>query len=365
MAWTEILTTDGIVPEVWEAEIMSEYLRQNFWARFTGPMNGMDPDSGSNIVVLKSDLTKAAGDAINIGIRSQLKGGVVTGSNKVKDNEGRIEFYNQRITIDNDNVSARVENVPMTQQRAAFNVLQEARRAIVDARRLRTEDRITTAMSDTSTGRVRGTYLYGSADSNWNATHATAMTNVDNTDDQLKLSDIDICKRKALQTTGSNARVAKIRPFMTKVGQNGGVQEWFVYVGHTLCLRDLTQNDASFRQPHLLIPPMTNKESPLFTGSWFKGGFNGTLIYEWEGLALVSSTIQVAHNFLLGAGACALVWGQYGKFEEERYNYGHDLGFNHHEINNMAKIVYDRNSVSGDSNEDNGVVHHFAAAVAD
>jgi hypothetical protein len=31
----------------------------------------------------------------------------------------------------------------------------------------------------------------------------------------------------------------------------------------------------------------------------------------------------------------------------------------------MSKIVYNRSSVSGETNEDNGVIHTFVAAVAD
>lgn len=366
MSWIEILTTEAIVPEVWEKEIMAEYLRQPFWSKFTGPLNGMKADGIGNIIILKGDLTKAAGDAINLAIRSQLIGGYNTGNTQIVNNEGRIEFYNQRITVDDDNLSAKIVNKDMTQQRAAFNVLKEARAAIVDARQLKTDDRLTTALSATSTGRVRGTYLYGSADSNWNATHTTALTNVDNTDDQTSIASIGICKRKALTTSGSNSRAAKIKPFKTAVGEKGGVQEWYVYGNHTLSMRDLKQNDAQFRQPHLMIPPGTNKDSPLFTGSTFMGGFDGVLLYEWEGFDLVSSTIQVAHGMLLGAGAGAIVWAMYGKWEEQISNYGHDYGVNHHEINSMNKLLFDRNTVDSTiSNEDNGIVHHFTAAVAD
>lgn len=327
----------------------------------------MAADGVGNIIIMKADLTKTAGDAINVAMRSNLIGGRTVGTGQVTGNEGRIEFYNQRITVDNDNLAAKVVNRDMTQQRAAFNVLKEVREAVVDGRRLLTDDRITSALSDVTVGRHKGTYLYGSADGNYNATHATALQAIDNTDDQLKLADIDICKRKGLQTSGgASVRAAKIRPFMTKSGENGGIQEWFVYVNHTLSVRDLVKNDATFRQPHLLLPTTSNPNSPLYTGSWYKGAFNGTLIYEWEGVELVSSTIQVAHGFLLGAGAAAIVWAMYGKWEEEISNYGHDYGVNHHEINNMTKLVFDRNAVNSSiSNEDNGVVHHFAAAVAD
>lgn len=354
-AWTEILTTDGVVPEVWEASISEEYLRQSFWMKWAG--------AGDNAVIqLNEDLAKAAGDAINTSIRSQLQGGVITGNTKTTGNEGKLNFYNYRQVVDDDKVAGKVENTNMTQQRAAFNVLNTLKSGIIDKRRLRTDDRITSALSDVTTGRVRGRYLYGNGDANWNATHATALANVDAVDDKASLASIDIAKRKA-QLFGGNA-VAKVRPYRVQVSDLD-VQEWFVYVMHTFAARDLTRDDPAWRNPMLLIPPMANGNIPIFTGSNFKGGMNGVLIYEWEGIQLLTSTIQVAHNLLLGAQAAVLAWAQHGVLTEEFTNYRKDYGLEHHEINSVGKVVYDRASVDGSTNEDNAVVHHFTAAVAD
>lgn len=357
MSFESILTAHGVTVERWEADIMYEWLRQSFFSRFMG-------DSENAIVQMKSDLTKAAGDALTIQIASEVQGGVVTGSTKVQGNEGRMDFYSQRLVVDNDNVSVRMDNIPMQQQRVSFDVLRAARTGLTRKRRLRTDDRIVNALSFTSTGRVRGRYLYGATDSNWNATHTTALTNVDNAADQQTLAMIDIAKRKAQVPTNATA---KIRPMMSIENDEGkGFQEWYIYMAHPLAIRDMTQNDAKWSQPQLLLPPTANPSSPLYTGSSFKGGYNGVLIYEWEGTQLVTSTIQCAHNMLLGAQAAAVVWAQYSKFKEQDYNYGEDMGFKLHEINGIEKLIYDRASVDATiTNEDNGVVHVFSAAVAD
>lgn len=354
--WTEILTNEGIVPEVWEAGCSSEYLRQMFWSRFIGGDNAP--------IQVNEDLTKSAGDRINTAIRSRLIGGRVTGSTPSTGNEGRIDFYNFQQTVDNDKLSAKAFNVDMTQQRAAFNVLSQLRAAIIDERKQITEDRITAALSDTSTGRVRGRYLYGAADANWNATHATALQSIDNTTDKLQLSHVSMCKRKA-KVLGGNA-TAKIRPWKVMASEKD-VQEWFIYVNHTYALRDLVNDDPAWKNAMLLIPPISNPNNPIFSGAWFKGGFDGVLIYEFEGIDLVSNgTIQCAHGLLLGAQAAVLAWAQHGKFTEQFEDYRSTYGLEHKEINSIAKVVYDRNTVdSGIANEDNGVVHHFTAAVAD
>jgi hypothetical protein len=90
------------------------------------------------------------------------------------------------------------------------------------------------------------------------------------------------------------------------------------------------------------------------------------LIYEYDRMPLVSSTIQVGHCFLMGAQALAVCWGQMSKFGQDTEDLGHDIIFETHEIRGISKIVYDRNTVDSNiSNEDNGLVNGFFAAVAD
>ena len=81
------------------------------------------------------DLAKEAGDAVTIGIRSQLIGGRVDGRNKAKGNEGRVEFYDQRITIDNVRHVVKFEDVPMSQKRVGWDLLNQGREALVEKSR--------------------------------------------------------------------------------------------------------------------------------------------------------------------------------------------------------------------------------------
>lgn len=355
MAYTEVLTTHDLTAEQWETGIAAEYLQQVWFAHIMGESSDMP-------VQVKMDLNKKSGDAITLGIRSQLKGGHITGRSKGVGNEGRVDFYGQRITIDNDRQVVKVEDVPMTQKRVPWDVLMQVREALVDQSKQQLENDIMTALCDTATGRVRGRYLYGTADSNWSATHTTALTNVDNTSDQLTTSMLDIAKRKALIPVNATA---KIRPMKVQVGQS--FQEWFISVHHPYSIRDMIVGDASWKNAQLNVPPMaTNNQHVLYTGASFKGSWNGVLIYEWDRVPLVASTIQVGHGLLLGAQAGAVVWGQTSKFNEDTIqDLGHDYVAELHEIRGISKIVYNRLSVSGETNEDNGAVHVFAAAVAD
>lgn len=357
MAFTEILTANGVTVKQWDADVNKRYLRQLFWNRFMS-------SSMNSPIQVKSDLTKSKGDAITFNIASEIQGGVHTGAAKVSGNEGVMYFAPFQVTVDNDNVSVRIENIPMTQQRVAFDVLKEARDGLARKRAQRTDERITSALSDVTTGRVKGRYVYGAApSSNYNATHATALATVDNTDDKLTTNIIDIAKEYA--KIPQNA-TGKIRPMIVKDrDEEDGSQEWFLFAAHTYAVRDMVNLDAVWRQPMLLIPPMANKSNVLFTGSTFKGAYNGVLVHEWEGIALENNTnsVQCAHNLLLGAQACCMAWAQHSRFKEELDNYDEDAGYKLHEINGIKKVVYDFNAVNGESNEDYGIIHVFTSAV--
>lgn len=347
MAFTEILTAHSLTNEEWDDSIFVEYITQMWWSRLMGE----SPDA---IIQMIEDLTKKDGDAITVQLRGQLVGGHVTGNNKGIGNEGRVDFFGQRIVIDNIRDLVKFEDVPMSQKRVNFNLLMQGKAALVDKAKERMEDDITSALTTVGSERVRGRYLYGAADSNWDATHATALTNIDNTADQLTTSMISVAKRKANIPINATAR---IRPMKIVNGKNA--EEWYVFVGHTYCLRDLVDNDAKWQNAQLNLTPRDGT-NPLFTGSWFKGSYNGVLIYEYERLPLISSTIQTAHNLLLGAQAGAVVWGQRSKFGEEESDLGHDVSYEVHEIREESKLIFDRATT-----EDHGLINVFAAAVAD
>jgi hypothetical protein len=348
MPYTEILTGHSLTNEIWDEQLYEEYTKMLWWYNLMGTSMDMP-------IQVKNDLQKKSGDAITIQMMGQMEGGLVTGNNVGLGNEGSVPFFGQRIVVDNVRHLVRVDDKSMTTQRVNFDVLQSVKRALAIRTKERLDEELTTKMSDVTTGRVRGRYLYGAADSNWNATHATALLNIDNSADQLTTNMIDIAKRKAKLIP---VATAKIRPMRVVNGKK--MEEWFCFVGHTLAIRDMILNDAAWKNAQINIPPQSNADSPIYTGSSFKGSWNGTLIYEYEDIQLATSTIQYAHNLFLGAQAAAVVWAQMSKFGEEEQDLGHRISYENHEIRGVEKILYDRATP-----EDNGIVHVFSAAVAD
>ena len=61
----------------------------------------------------------------------------------------------------------------------------------------------------------------------------------------------------------------KVRPMRVQNGKN--YEEWFCFAGHTYALRDMFDSDAAWKNAQLNIPPQSNQNSPIFSGSSFKG----------------------------------------------------------------------------------------------
>ena len=361
MAYTQIATSGNtavVSQEEWDVQCHRAYLGEL-------KMKWLMGTDDNSVLMVKEDLTKKGGDAITLRYASRQQGGTVRGTAKGKGNEGSMSFYPQRFVVNNIRTVHKMEDVPMTEKRVSFSVAGEMKNALTTMHAETFDDDIVSMLCDTGAGRVRGRYIYGAADSNCNATHASALTNIDNTADQLTTSIMGIAKRKALLIgTGVSQ---KMKP--TKVVNGLKQERWFILLAHTYCIRDLVNNDAAFRNAQLLLPPMTNRDSVFFTGSDYKGSWEGMLVYEYERLPLVSSTIQCAHNVLLGARAGVIAWGQRTAYNDETDDLGHDYIAEFHDIrnelvtgsSNNLKCVYNDTTNA----HDYGVVNVFAAAVAD
>lgn len=363
MAYTEITTnantTAQVSEEKWSDICHQEYVGKLMFKWLIG-------EGDDAIIRVNEDLTKKGGDAITERYASAQSGGVVRGNAKAEGNEGSMSFYSQRFVVDNIRVAHLMQDVPMTEKRVSFKVKSQMKTALTNKLAETFDDDNIAMLCDATVGRVRGRYLYGAADSNWNATHATALTAVDGTSDMLTSGMIDVAKRKAvIKGTGVSQ---KMHPTKIKNGMN--YEEWFMFLGHTYAIRDLVNNDAVFRNNQLLLPPQANSNSIYFSGSHFKGSWNGVLIYENDRLPLVSSTIQCAHNVLLGAKAGIVAWGQRSKFTEDTTrDFGHDYAAELHEIRNKLATGSSNNLKSvyndGTNSHDYGIVNVFSAAVAD
>tara|TARA_Y100001960_G_scaffold307956_1_gene364819 strand:- start:113 stop:1126 length:1014 start_codon:yes stop_codon:yes gene_type:complete len=333
-----IETTHGASAQAWSKEVMKEYLGHNPFYNFMGA------DSNS-LIQTNEELTKQAGDAITVQLRSKLTGNGIKGAAKLKGSEEDLMFHTQKLTVDTLRHGVVLKG-EMSEKRVAFDLRNQARDALVDWACDRIKNDIVLALTDTSVGRDRSRYIYGATDTNWNADHATALTAVDTTNDKLTTKLISVAKRKA---TLEGDR--KVRPFQIK-SKEGKYEEVYVLFAHPYAVRDLME-DVAFREVNT-SSAVALADSVFVHGQKVKGMWDGVMIVETEDMPLEAG---VAHCVLAGAQAACVAWGKKTNYKEESDDYGHENGFAIDEIRGVEKLVF--NGV------DHGLVNVFVSAQAD
>lgn len=340
-----IESTHGASAQAWSKEVMKEYLSHNPFFNFMGA------DSNS-LIQTNEELTKQAGDAITVQLRSKLTGAGVTGSSVLKGKEEDLIFHTQKIEVDTLRHGVVLKG-EMSEKRVAFDLRNQAKDALVDWACEKMKYDIVSALTDTTVGRDRSRYIYGATDANWNDTHTTALSTVDTATDRLSTKLISVAKRKA--TLSGDRRV---RPFQIK-SKDGKYEEVFVLFAHPFAIRDLME-DVAFREVNT-SSSVALGDSVFVHGQKVKGMWDGVMIVECDDMPLLegmgSTGSDVAHCVLAGAQAACISWGKKTNYKEDSDDYGHENGFAIDEIRGIEKLVF--NGV------DHGVVNVFTSAISD
>lgn len=329
----------------WSDQLRKEYLNGNEYRPFmgTGSLTGgsIAGDGINSVIMVVDALGNKAGTKINMPLRRALTGAGVTGDQALEGNEEEMVFDNESVTIDLFRHAVIVRNPTMTEQRAAFQIFEEARPALTDWSEEKLAQEITDALVDTSRGRVQSRYRYGVAESNWNATHATALGNLDTTNDKLTIAFIKALKDKAKAGDPSNG-VGRIRPAKLSM-ENGAMKKTYVLLAGTRARRDL-ENDTNFLNLQARNP--VEAQAPkLVDTSNFVGMIDGTLVYEIERMPVLAGagaggTTDAQPVVLCGAQAVAVVYGQRPFFTMQEGDYGMVKGVAINEVRDVQKMVY-------------------------
>lgn len=272
MAVTTIQTNNKLVK--YTQEINREWVRDNLFS----PYQSEDLNA---IIRIKNEL-KDGGEQMNIPIVTRLQG-QGKGSGTLVGFEEKIDNYGMRVWIDWSRHA--IVTTKAEQQKDSADIfgvrkpllsdwLNELKRdeTIAAFMALPSESAPTGLNSDTgmrvngiqydlATAAERNTWnvsnsdrvLYGAAVSNYNATHATALANVDTTNDKFTAANLALLKRVAM---GANP---KIRPYKTRDGY-----EYYVAFAGMNTFRDLKASLETINKD--ARPRETNgvEKNPLF-----------------------------------------------------------------------------------------------------
>lgn len=365
----------------WQKDYFSEYVRDSKYKPYMGR-------KATSIFVVKHELQEEAGKTINIPLITRLKGRGVTGSQVLDGQEEDLGNYNFPISIEWRRHGVRVPK--STSYKTEIDLLNAARDMLREweAEKLR-DDIIEASLSviplTTTTVPVRmgaitedttnGGYviltadniaseankdawlalnsdrvLFGALRSNISSNdHSAALTTCDNTNDKLTPEVAELGKRMAKNAS------PHIRPFKIKGGA-----EFFVLFCNSRCFRDVKAS-TSMQAANRDARPRDVSANPIFQdGDLIKDGIIYREVEELPTLVDVGSggTVDVGVNFLCGAQALGIAWGQMPTPQTDRdKDYKFRPGVAIEELLGVEKICF--------NGKQHGMVTIYAAAEPD
>jgi hypothetical protein len=360
MTGTTISTANRV--KQWDSKFFEEYVRANRFKRYMG-------STENSIIQVKRDLTKKKGDAITIPLVGALdaSSGPNDGSTSLVGNELALPNDGHKVSV---GVVRQATVVNMEEEQASPIDIRNAGRTALKtlAMRYLRNDIITalgsiggvaygsasTAQKNAWNANNSDRVLFGQKESNYSATHATALNNI-TAAETLNHQTVSLIKRIA--QVAQNVNGDGIRPFIY-----GEDEETFVLFVGQRAYRDLKNDLAQYHEN----ARERAKTNPLFTGTtslyW-----DGVVIREIPEIAAFNNTastpIPVEPMYLCGAQALAVAWAQTTKStmrKEDDYGFQHGVGF--YEMRGVEKVLYGQ---TGSTPKDWGMATGFISAPKD
>lgn len=362
----ETLIASSSVVQKWRYDYYQEYVRLTGFMPYMGK-------SQNNIIRVVNDLLNEAGKTVNVPLIMALRGSGVSGSQVLVGNEEDLNNYNDAVSVDwkrnavvlpksttaytgIDLWNAAKANNKLWSARTLKNDLVAAFGSIIVAGANGAAD--TSVLYANATSTQENSYLtnnsdrilFGNSISNGSSNvWATALGNIDSTNDRLTTTVAELAKRMA-ENTGPDAAGGvsnSTRPAITPYTTEDGVYSGFVMFCAPNSFRDV-QNDTAMINANRDARPREGesyKRNPLFMdGDLLKDGIIYRKLPELAQLTLTgvgASSINVDRNFLCGQAALSLAWGQMPKpTTRKEDDYGFRPGAGIEELRGQKKTSY-------------------------
>ncbi len=346
MAATAYGTNNPLAVKLWSKMLSVEALKATWISRFIG-------DSTSDMIQVKDETGKSAGDSVTYGLRMQLSGNGTLGDGTLEGNEEALATYSDALIINQLRHAVRSQG-RMSQQRVPFSVRDEALSGLKDW----WADRLDFAGFNQLCGNVgpSGT-SYGTTnavDIRWTglqtpiAPDANHYTNAQGGANDTTLGSGNIFTLTMIDKAIERAKTLTpaIRP--VKVGGKDFYVAWL----HPYQVTDLRTNTSTGQWLDIQKAAMTGgmvNDNPIFDGSL--GVYNGVILHEDyrvtqgynpSGNVAISS---VRRATFCGAQAAMIGFGRdnaVNKFTwvEELFDYENQLGVSAGLIFGLKKTVY-------------------------
>jgi hypothetical protein len=368
----------------------------------------LDPFMGSTStspIVRMSDLA-ADGKEIRVPLVTQLSGAGV-GAATLRGNEEQIDSYGMPLWA--DWARNAVANNRAVNKESSFSVRSTAQQLLRGwSRRIVRDDLVDSLLSiptasiqanrfSSPGNRINGIkwsaattgnknswvtansdrVVFGSAISNYSTTFATAVANVDSTNDKMSAAVGSLMKDQAKQTgvDPNNPGVYNGRPKINPWQMKDTDQEWYLCLVGSRGMRDLKADPVMYQANRDARERESSptKSNPIFTG----GGLTYDGVYYLEIPEITqrlllkgvgASSIDVEPVFLLGQGALAYVMGQMPRptqLEDGDYDFITGMGIEaQYGVGKIAKAPISVSGATVGDLVDWGMVTGFVSGVA-
>lgn len=313
----------------WISKFLDTYTRQT----------GFRPYMGKNenaVIRVRRELQTQAGASIIVPLLLELRGRGVEGAEVLEGNEEEMLEYGDKVTVawkrngvvipKSTSYKDDIDRFDAARSRLARWCTNNLRTGIIngyksiivpgqqDADGNYLAD--TAVMYESATAAQRNAFLannsdrilfgsaYNNAESgNW----ATALGNVDATDDKMSAKVITMAKNLAKQTTNATNGMA-ITPYQSDATAG---REWFV-----MFMGSEDFNNAS-KDPEIRAADKDARDRGVDSNPIFQGGdriYDGVILREIPEMTPIvgagASGVNVGRSFLCGAGSLTVAWGQ-------------------------------------------------------
>lgn len=347
MADTSYGVNDPLAVKLYAKGLFHDIIGQSFFGKFMGKGDG-------NLLQVKTETSKGAGDSIRYGLRTLLNGDGVAGDGTQEGFEEALVTYNDTVLINQLSHAVR-SGGEMSEQRVNFSVRDEAKDGLQDWWTERLErvlaNQLTgnTAVSDqrytgnNATVAPTATYriLVGGG-------HQTEGSLSATTTHAIKLSDLDraVAVAKTATVVGGNT-FQRIRPLRV----DG--KDMYVCFLHPLQILQL-RKDAStagnfFDIQKAAMQGGKYSDNPIVNGGNFV--YNNVVVHEWSYLPTIvgtpnsGATTDFRRGVFCGAQAAGVAFGQRDsstkmKWTEELFDYENKLGVSARMIFGVKKTQF-------------------------
>lgn len=343
----------------WGTRAFTEYLRGNTLSFLMGS------DERAPIQMLDKE-GQMQGDTWKYHLVGKLTGGVF-GEGQLTGNEQPLNIFMDEVTVRLVRNAHRIDDWYISSENTRIDLAEACRRNLTEWLTETIRDDVLYALTGTpinatqtanstvypvarTIGRTANRALYGISRSNYNATEATALGNVDATNDKMSMEVIRVARDMAAATSMKPTSVNSMK---------GTPAESYIMLMNPRQARDLEQ-DPNWRNSRLYKTEID--QAGLYRGAFYKGSVQGVDVFSIPEIPVLTgvgaSSIDVGQAVLLGAQAATVVYRQKPDFQTRKEDdYTNTYGIGVAEVRGEKRNVF--------NGENWSVLHVFTAAVAD